>query len=225
MRARGDLEVLSEPFSVPYYLGATPVSGRFAGTGAPPAEEEWSKVVREIKAAAARGPVFVKDMAYHAAPCLGPALVHGFRNTFIVRHPGRSLRSLKRFFPDFTAEEAGFEQQHRLMQLVAGSCSGELVVIDGDDLRRAPAAVVEDYCRRVGLPPVPESLSWEPGLLSDWQPWQEWHGEVAASSGIRPPGDEPEPGAPEGVDRDLYRSCLGHYEQMLALGGMGRPAV
>ena len=225
MRARGDLEVLSEPFSVPYYLGEAPVSDRFGATGSQPSLEEWSKVAREIGEAAERGPVFVKDMAYHVAPCLGPELVRGFRNTFIVRHPARSLRSLQRFFPDFTAEEAGFEQQHRLMRLVAEACPGDLVVIDGDDLRRAPAAVVEDYCRRVGLPPVPGALSWEPGLVSDWQPWEEWHREVAASSGIRPPADEREPEAPRGVDRDLYASCLEHYERMLALAEVGRPST
>lgn len=225
MRARGDLKVLSEPFSVPYYLGDTPVSDRFAGSGSEASLGEWSKVAREIEEAAQRGPVFVKDMAYHVAPCLGHELVRGYRNTFIVRHPGRSLRSLKRLFPDFTAEEAGFEQQHRLMRLVAEACSGDLVVIDGDHLRRAPAAVVDDYCRRVGLPSVPGSLNWEPGLVRDWQPWEEWHGEVAASSGIRPPAYEREPEAPEGVDRDLYTSCLDHYERMLALGEVGRPTA
>jgi len=224
MRARGDLVVLSEPFSVPYYLGEASVSDRFGDPGPGPSAEEWAQVVRDVTEATERGPVFVKDMAYHVAPCLEPELVGNFRNTFIVRHPGHSLRSLRRFFPDFSREEAGFEQQYRLMRLVAEASHEDLVVIDGDDLRRTPEAIIEDYCRRVELPFVPASLSWEPGLLADWQRWEEWHGDVATSSGIRPPPDEREPERPDGVDTDLYASCLEYYERMLELGRGRRPA-
>ena len=111
MRARGDLIVFSEPFAAPYYLSDERVSARYGEPAQRGSTRAWASVVDELTVAAREGTVFVKDMAYHVGPCLGPELVASFQNTFIVRHPGRTLGSLERLFPDFTREEAGFERQ------------------------------------------------------------------------------------------------------------------
>lgn len=221
MRARGDLIVFSEPFSVPYYLSAERASDRFGARSTGASTQEWTRVVRELVAATEAGTVFVKDMAYHVSPRLDRELVRNFRNTFIVRHPGHTLRSLTRLLPDFTLEEAGFEQQYRLMRLVLEASDEELVVLDGEELRRSPATVVEDYCRRVGIPFLPESLRWQAGLLADWMRWEEWHGDVAGSTGIRPPRADPEPARPDGVDAAVYARCVEYYEKMVELGSVG----
>ena len=222
MRARGDLTVFSEPFSAPYYFGEERVSHRSGEPSAHAHGHEWTKVVQDLMAAADERTVFVKDMAYHVSPRLDRELVGHFRNTFIVRHPGHTLRSLERLLPDFTEEEAGFEQQYRLMNLALEASDEELIVIEGEDLRRSPGAVIEDYCRRVGLPFLPDSLRWQAGLLPDWRRWEDWHGDVAASTGIRPPRGDPEPARPEGVDPAVYASCVEYYEKMVALGRVGR---
>lgn len=221
MRARGDLTVFSEPFSAPYYLSDERVSDRFGPPSTGVSTEAWASVVRGLGAATQAGTVFVKDMAYHVSPCLDRDFLANFQNTFIVRHPGHTLRSLARLLPDFTAEEAGFEQQYRLMTLALETSGDELVVLDGEELRRSPATVVEDYCRRVELPFLPESLRWQAGLLPDWVRWEEWHGDVAASTGIRPPRADPEPAPPDGVDAAVYARCLECYEQMMELGRVG----
>ena len=222
MRARGDLIVFSEPFSVPYYLGQERASDRFGAAGPHASTEESTSVVQELVAATEAGTVFVKDMAYHVTPCLDRELVGNFQNTFIVRHPGHTLGSLKRLLPDFTPEEAGFEQQYRLMRLALEASDEEPVILDGEELRRSGATVVEDYCRRVGLPFLPESLTWQAGLLADWMRWERWHGDVAESTGIRPPGGDPEPARPEGVDPDVYARCVECYEKMMELGRVAR---
>ena len=222
MRARGDLIVFSEPFSAPYYLSEERVSDRFAGPGTRTPGAEWRKVVQDILARTEEGTVFVKDMAYHASPCLDSEFVRNFQNTFILRHPGLTLPSLKRLMPDFTPEEAGFAAQLRLMNLALEASDDELIVVDAEELRRSPAAVIEDYCRRVDLPHRPESLTWESGLLSDWRRWEEWHGDVAASTEITPPPADPEPARPEAVDPAVYVSCLEDYERMVALTRAGR---
>ena len=222
MRARGDLIVFSEPFSVPYYLGQERASDRFGSRRPCASTEEWTSVVRELVAATEAGTVFVKDMAYHVAPRLDRELVGNFQNTFIVRHPGHTLGSLKRLLPDFTPEEAGFEQQYRLMRLAFEASDEEPVVLDGEELRRSAATVVEDYCRRVGLPFLPESLRWQAGLLADWRRWERWHGDVAGSTGIRPPRADAEPARPEGVDPAVYARCVECYEKMVELGRVGR---
>ncbi len=224
MRARGDLIVFSEPFSGPYYFSEERASDRFAGPGAETSGAEWQRVVQDLIASTEEGTVFVKDMAYHASPCLDRELVQNFQNTFILRHPGLTLPSLKRLMPDFGPQEAGFEQQYRLMNLALEASDDELIVVDGEELRRSPAAVLEDYCRRVDLSYRPESLTWQPGMLSDWRRWEEWHGDVAASTGITPPPAGLEPGRPEGVDAAIYASCLEYYEKMVALARAGRSA-
>ncbi len=221
MRARGDLTVFSEPFSAPYYFGEERVSDRSGEPSTNASAHEWARVVQELLAAAEEGTVFVKDMAYHVSPRLDRELVGHFQNTFILRHPSHTLRSLKRRLPDFTPAEAGFEHQYRLMNLALEASDDELIVIEGEDLRRSPGAVVEDYCRRVGLPFLPDSLSWQAGLLPDWRRWEDWHGDVAASTGIRPPRGDREPGPPEGVDSEVYASCVDCYEKMIELARVG----
>ena len=222
MRARGDLSVFSEPFSAPYYLSEERVSDRFGAAGTDASTEAWTSVLQELGAATEAGTVFVKDMAYHVSPRLDRELVGHFQNTFIVRHPGHTLRSLERLWPDFTPEEAGFEQQLRLMRVALEASEDELVVLDGEELRRSPAAVVEDYCRRVGLAFLPESLSWQAGLLPDWVRWEQWHGDAAGSTGIAPPDADAEPARPDGVDPAVYARYVECYEEMLELGRVGR---
>ena len=63
----------------------------------------------QIWKAAEERPVFVKDMAYHALGVLDADLLSGFENSFLVRHPSATLRSLSRNWPDFTDEEAGWQ--------------------------------------------------------------------------------------------------------------------
>ena len=49
----------------------------------------------------------MKDMAYQALDVLDAELLQRFRNSFLVRDPASTLRSLARHWPDFTDEEAG----------------------------------------------------------------------------------------------------------------------
>ena len=218
MRARGDLTVFSEPFSAYYYLSRDRATDRFAGGAPPDPEHDWRAILGRILRAGEERRVFVKDMAYHLRGCLTAEFVSSFRNAFLIRHPRLTLSSLHAQMPDFTLEEAGFEQQHRLMRLVVETCPDKLVVVDGEDLRRSPRAVVERFSRELGLDFRPEALSWKPGLLRDWERWRDWHTEVANSTGIRPPDErassESLPGA---IPKDVYAMCLEHFEQMVRL--------
>src|SRR5690349_5122839 len=104
MMARGDHTVLDEPFSRVYYYGPERRSERYDEHLPDSAAEE---VLDQIWKAAEERPVFVKDMAYHALDVLEADLLSGFENSFLVRHPSATLRSLHRNWPDFTDEEAG----------------------------------------------------------------------------------------------------------------------
>ena len=181
MMERGDVTVFHEPFSVRYYYGATKRSDRYdevRGDGDPDA------IVAMLETAAADRPVFVKDMAYHVVGLVDDEFVGRFAHSFLVRDPARTISSLAAVWPDFTDEEVGFDALGALAGRV-----GEPVVIDGDELRRDPEGVVRGWCDRVGLPFVAEALTWSPGMRDEWGLWEEWHGDVARSSGFTPPDD------------------------------------
>src|SRR3712207_9437478 len=91
--ARGDHLVIDEPFSRSYYYGPDRLSSRYTD---PLPESSADEILESIARAAAERPVFVKDMAYHAASLLSPELLRRFDNCFLVLDPAATLRSLAR---------------------------------------------------------------------------------------------------------------------------------
>jgi hypothetical protein len=208
---RGDHLVLDEPFSEHYYLGPRKVSDRFSEVR-PDADPDT--ILGRIEEAARREPVFVKDMAYHVAGLASPAFAARFTNTFLIRDPARSLPSLARMWPDFTDEEAGFEAL-AAMVAHAEAVGQDPVVIDSDDLCRAPQHVVAAWCRRVGLPFVTEALEWTPGMRPEWVLWPDWYEGTSRSSGFLAPSGPPPPLEGERVVA-AYERCLPVYEALRA---------
>jgi hypothetical protein len=184
---RGDLEVVSEPFSAAYYDGPQARSSRFAPT-APDAT--FAAVRARLLSAAASRPTFVKDMAYQVLPAADAELVERTRHTFLVRDPRWSLASMAARWPDFTTDEAGFTAVAALIERVEAT-GRPVVVIDSDDLRRDPVGMTRAWCDAVGLDFEPRALGWEPGLRGGWERWEDWHAATAASTGFVPPDPEP----------------------------------
>ena len=179
---RGDFDVFHEPFSASYYDSPERRSNRLAG--ARPKEEYAHEKVLARMLEHRQKPVFFKDMAYHVAGFMTPEFVSEFANTFIIREPAPVIASLHGFWPDFTFEEAGYEQQHRLFGM-AVETGEDPAVVDASDLLADPEGMVRAYCEKLGAPFMPEALSWEPGEVPGWQMWAEWHSEVQESSGIK----------------------------------------
>src|SRR5574341_2652063 len=184
MMERGDVAVFHEPFSVRYYYGATKRSERYDQVRE---DSEPDAIIGMLEAAAAERPVFVKDMAYHVVGLIDDEFLARFDHSFLLRDPAWTVPSLAAVWPDFTDEEVGFDALGALPARVH-----DPVVIDSDELRRDPACVIRQWCERVVLPFVPEALTWSPGMRAEWELWEEWHDEVARTSGFTPPaGDEP----------------------------------
>ncbi|RAY14035.1 hypothetical protein DPM19_17290 [Actinomadura craniellae] len=214
---RGDFTVFAEPFSAYYYYSDERASYRYLPAGSPP-EAQWSSILSKITDAADTSAVFVRDMAYHVAPRTAEVARLPFVHTFIIRHPLRALLSLHRLLPDFTADETGFEAQYRLAREVQAVTGNPPLIINGDELRDAPENIVHSYCDRVGIPYLPDALSWERGMRKEWGPWARWHHDVAASTGFRPRDaiDHSATTLPARVDA-VYEKCLDAYLGMVAL--------
>ncbi|ROR92344.1 sulfotransferase family protein [Nocardioides aurantiacus] len=210
---RGDHTVFDEPFSRAYYFGPDRRSQRYDETIPGSAA---TQVLAEVEAAAEERPVFVKDMAYHPTELLDREFLARFRNTFLVRDPAATLTSLARKWPDFTDEETGWADLDRAADLVE-DLGQPLVVVDADRLCADPAAVVEDWCERMGVTYDPSALTWEPGMRPEWELWGEWHASTSRSTGfgdLRPP--PPPPGHEDSRLRAAYDAALPVYERLLA---------
>lgn len=217
MVERGDHTVFDEPFSRAYYYGPGRRSGRYDEELPESSAEE---ILGQIEQAAEERPVFVKDMAYQAMDLLGPDLLVRFDNSFLVRHPAATLRSYARPWPDFTAEEAGWEHLDQAADIVEGL--GEpLVVIDAEVLCREPEAVVQEWCHQMDLPYVADAMTWEPGMLPEWELWEEFHHTSATTTGFQELGPPPPPPGPDEPHlHEIYQAALPVYERLapLAIG-------
>jgi hypothetical protein len=210
---RGDFEVFHEPFSASYYYSPERRSDRFAGSE-PKEAYRYEKVLGESLAPREK-PAFIKDMAYHVAGFATPEVAARFTNTFLLREPAAVLTSLHKFWPDFTFEEAGFEELHRLYTLAVEAGQEEPAVVDAADLLAEPEGIVAAYCERIRVPHKPEALSWEPGEVPEWRMWSEWHADAQNSTGLQPRSPEPEKPLPKEL-REVHERCLPYYEELHA---------
>ncbi len=210
---RGDHIVFDEPFSRSYYYGPDRRSTRYSETLPHSSAEE---VLAEIEAAALEQPVFVKDMAYHAAKLLGPDLLQRFDNCFLIRDPAATVRSLARRWPDFSDDESGWAHLDEAAH-IAESLGQPRVVLDANVLCRNTAEVVEDWCDRMGLPYDPDALTWEPGMRPEWDLWGDWHGSTARSTGFSELRDAPPPPTPDEPRlHEAYQAALPVYRRLVA---------
>ena len=208
---RGDFEVLHEPFSTSYYYGTDRPSDRYADEE-PRTEHDYENVLAEVLRPRQRR-VFLKDMAYHVRPLIDPQFASRFVNTFIIREPKYVLTSLYEMWPDFTPEEAGYEQLDRLFRY-ATEGGEDPVVVDAMTFSENPAGILSTYCERVGIPFHEDSLSWKEREVSHWEDWEEWHEEAQRSTGIER-AERKDPQLPEEL-QEIYEQCLPHYYRLAA---------
>lgn len=208
---RGDFRVLHEPFSMSYYFSPDRRSERFTD-GEVKEEYRFEKVLSEVLSPGEK-PVFFKDMAYHIASIMDRELVDRFRNTFLMRDPRAVLYSYAKKWPDFTFEEAGYEELYRLYEYAVEN-GQDPVVIDAQDLSENPDAVVAAYCDSLGIDHKPQALTWEPREIPEWDVWNGWHDSAQESTGIGKL-ESKEVDLPDNLE-ELYLRCLPYYEALYA---------
>lgn len=212
MMERGDFHVLHEPFSVSYYYSPSRRSTRYDAIPVG-AENEVAAVAARITALANRQSVFFKDMALHLSGQMGLDLLPGCQHAFLIRHPGHVLPSLHKMMPDFTLEETGYERLHDLFNLVAAKTGQTPCVLDSEDLCTAPETIIQKFCQGLGIPFLPQALSWPPGPRPEWQLWEPWHADVANSRGFQAPRSPARP-IEQGPLASAYAHCLPHYQAL-----------
>ena len=181
--ARGDFAIFHEPFSGYYYFSHNRISNRYFSVSPLPSHG-YQAILDDLRATSLARPIFFKDMAYHIRSCLTPSFLALFTNTFLIRHPRHVLPSLYKLLPDFTYEEAGYSTQRRIFSLASDLQATTPIVIDADDLCRSPSLVVQEYCRAINVPFMPQALTWTAGSRPEWALWERWHLDASNSTGF-----------------------------------------
>ena len=208
---RGDFRVLHEPFSMSYYFSPERRSERFE-EGEIKEEYRYENVLSEVMSPGEK-PVFFKDMAYHVASIMDRELVEGFQNTFLMRDPRAVIYSYAKKWPDFTFEEAGYEELYRLYGYAVEN-GQDPIVIDAQDLSENPDAMVAAYCASLGIDHEPQALTWEPREVPEWDMWDGWHDNAQESTGIGKL-ERKDIELPDDLE-ELYLRCLPYYEALYA---------
>jgi hypothetical protein len=179
MLERGDLLALHEPLEGLIYFGSTEVDGRTFET--PDALLAW--LMDETGDAG----VFLKettDSRVREAVLADRRFLADARHAFLIRRPEEIAASFYALSPEMGVADIGLEGLHALHTAVADAGGHRPVVIDSDDLVAHPDATMAAYCAAVGLPFMPDALSWESGERPEWRRSARWHVEVSRSSRI-----------------------------------------
>lgn len=214
MRMRGDIECWHEPFGEVWYQGEDPDWPRLEADSVRTPGLTYRSRWAELQAAAERGPMFIKDFPHFLEEVRSEDFLACFNHSFLIRDPSRTITSMYRHWPDFHVDEVGFPEQRHLFDQLTELHGSPPPVIDSDDLLADPMGVVKVWCEAVGIPFVPEALSWEPGARDEVSWWDggSFHENLRNSDGLKPQRrtsvDISE--APERV-RQVYEEMLPHY--------------
>ena len=184
MLERGDLLALHEPLEGLMYFGDTEVEGRTF--------ESPASLLAWLRDETHDVSVFLKettdDRVRERRPRRSPLPRRGLAR--VPHSPSRGdRRVLVRVsrWPDMRIEE------HRARGAARAARRRPRrrryttpVVIDSDDLVARPESTMAAYCAAVGLPFIPQALTWEPGERPEWRRSARWHKDVSASSGFEP---------------------------------------
>mgnify|MGYP000270818154 CR=1 FL=1 len=220
MRQRGDLHCLHEPFGEAWYQGERPLWPRWRSGDRTTPGLTLERVRDDILRLAEDGPLFIKDFPHYIVTLDDPDFLSRLTHAFLIRDPALTLTSIHDKWPDFDEREVGFAEQRALFDRLHESSGDAPPVLDSDDLLERPAAAVEAFCARVGIPFVEDALRWEPGASTAAYSWWDggsFHANLRDSTGLAPQPrryvelDE----APERV-REVYRRVKPHYDRLRA---------
>jgi len=220
MRQRGDLDCLHEPFGEAWYQGEDPLWPRFKPGDKTTPGLTLGSVWDDIQARAERGPVFLKDFPHYINHMWTPEFLGHFTHAFLIRDPAKTITSMYDKWPDFDEAEVGFPEQRALFDLLWALNGAPPPVIDSDDLLENPEGMTDAFCNAVGIPFLPDALSWEPGAdTGDYSWWDggSFHQNLKDSKGLKPQkrryvelADTPQ------RVQQVYRRMEPHYRRLWA---------
>lgn len=212
--ARGDCAVWDEPFYAAY-LDITGLPHPMRDDIIATHETDPDRV-----AAACKGPVpqqqslfYQKHMTQHMIPGFDRRWMRSCQNVFLIRHPARVVASYAKKREGATLADIGFAQQSELFDEVMSWSNLPPVVIDSDDIRADPAALLQKLCAALHLSFTRKMLHWPAGGNQADGVWAaHWYAAVHRSTGFA--GAEGPLPALGGAYADLAAAALPFYEKL-----------
>lgn len=188
MRQRGDLTCYHEPLGEPWYQGEEPKWPRVTEDSVRTPGLTMEGVFDDLKETAKSEQIFIKDFALYIDDCWTPEFLAHFNHSFLIRDPAKTITSMYDKWPDFHEKEVGFTELRQLFDILTDILGKPPPVLDSDDLLEDPQRMVRLYCDAVGIPFIPEALSWEPGARDEVSWWDggSFHQNLRDSDGLKP---------------------------------------
>ncbi len=188
MRQRGDMECYHEPYGEPWYQGEEPLWPRYKEGEVRTPGLTMDSVHQMLKAQTQKGPAFSKDFPMYIDHMWNDELFDMFNHSFLIRDPAKTITSMYAKWPDFHEKEVGYVELKQLFDIVADRNGAPPALIDSDDMLEDPHGVIEKWANAVGIPHMPESLSWEPGARDEVSWWDggSFHANLRNSDGLKP---------------------------------------
>ena len=214
--SRADCAVSDEPFYAAY-LKATGLDHPMRDAVLASQKQDAAQVAKDLL-----GPVpggkplwYQKHMSHHMIEGFPLDWMDQVTNVFLLRSPERVLASYAQKRESVTLADVGFEGQAMLFERVADRLGHAPVVVEAEEIRRAPRGTLSALCAAIDLPFDEAMLSWAPGQHADdgvWAP--HWYGAIFSTTGFAPP-DERTVTLPEHL-RVIAEAARPFYERMRA---------
>src|SRR6185295_10805165 len=107
-------------------------------------------------------------------------------NVILTRDPVEMLPSLRENLARPRLADTGYAVQTQLFERLR-ALGQDSPVLDAREILKAPRKVLEELCRRLGIPFEESMLSWKPGARPEDGVWaKHWYASVHRSSGFEP---------------------------------------
>lgn len=182
---RHDFQVFHEEFAAVYCADPNTPHANFAENFLTSYEE-----IRDVmEQARLRGPVFQKEMGYHALKHVtnDPEYLSDKTHIFLIRNPDDSILSHATVNPNLNYERLGYAELPLLFDHCYRATNRCPLVINSDDLITNAKYVFQRVCQYANIAFNPEALKWKVSMPKQWERWCEWHTEAAKSTGFSTP--------------------------------------
>jgi hypothetical protein len=215
--SRPDTAVSDEPL-YSHYLKITGVAHPGRDEVLAHHESDWRKVTATLAGPVPGGRAiwYQKHMAHHMLPMIGRDWLDVLTHAFLIREPDEMLASLVKTYPKAGLADTGLLQQCEIFDRVADRQGHAPPVVLASDVLKNPRGMLTKLCAALGIPFLPQMLTWEPGRRATdgiWAP--HWYAVVEASTGFEPWRDRQTETA-EAL-RPLLDECRPWYEKLYAL--------
>lgn len=185
---RQDVTVFHEPLSYVFMANGARNSLPHAALE-PDHPTDYAGVRDMMEAAREHGPVFHKDMCYHATLQLlqDRAYLASQTHIFLIRNPEDSVLSHATVHPDVALETLGYAEMPLIYERAFEATGIRPLVIDAADLEHDSDRVLANICKTAGLSFDQTAASWSTGMPEQWTAWSSWHTEAANRRSIGAP--------------------------------------